>query len=58
MQIKSHARTYRQPLGAIDVPDTCAQRYNTQVKTNEPGTISYELCQGDQDPLKLLVYER
>lgn len=31
---------------------------HSQVKTNEPGTISYELCQGDQDPLKLLVYER
>ena len=29
-----------------------------QVRKNEPGTISYELCQGDTDPLKLLVYER
>ena len=29
-----------------------------QVKANEPGTLSYELCQGDADPLKCLVYER
>lgn len=30
----------------------------TQVKHNEPGTLSYELCVGDADPLKVLVYER
>lgn len=29
-----------------------------QVKANEPGTISYELCMGDTEPQKLLVYER
>lgn len=29
-----------------------------QVRRNEPGTISYELCKGDADPLKCLVYER
>lgn len=29
-----------------------------QVKANEPRTLSYELCQGDTEPLKLLVYER
>ncbi|KIY98708.1 hypothetical protein MNEG_9254 [Monoraphidium neglectum] len=29
-----------------------------QVRANEPGTLSYELCIGDTEPLKALVYER
>lgn len=29
-----------------------------QVRTLEPGTLSYELCISTDDPLKALVYER